>query len=71
MTLKKKKQKTDGLNGFSVLGGAHHVACRILVPLPGIEPMPHIVEVWNLNHWTAREAHGWFFLTQGSTSEVE
>ena len=43
----------------------------ILVPLPGIEPMPHIVEVWNLNHWTAREAHGWFFLTQGSTSEVE
>ena len=35
----------------------------ILVPLPGTEPVPHIVEVWNLNHWTAREVHGCFFNT--------
>ena len=37
--------------------------CGILVPLPGIEPVPHTVDVWNLNHWSAREAHGWFFNT--------
>ena len=28
---------------------AAHVACRILVPRPGIEPMPP-AEVWRLNH---------------------
>ena len=27
----------------------------ILVPWPGIEPMPLAVEVQSLNHWTARE----------------
>ena len=32
--------------------------CRILVPGPGIEPMPPGVEVWSLNHWTSREAPG-------------
>ena len=31
-------------------------ACRILVPRPGIEPVPPAVEAWILNHWTAREA---------------
>ena len=31
------------------------VACGILVPGPGIEPMPPAVEAWNLNHWTAKE----------------
>ena len=31
------------------------MACRISVPQPGIEPMPPAVEVWSLNHWTARE----------------
>ena len=30
-------------------------ACWILAPLPGIKPMPPAVEVWSLNHWTARE----------------
>ena len=33
----------------------HSVACRILVPRPGIEPVPPAVEGWSLNHWTARE----------------
>ena len=32
-----------------------HAACRILVPWPGIEPMPPAVEAQSLNHWTARE----------------
>ena len=33
----------------------HHAACRILVPRPGIKPVPPAVETWSLNHWTARE----------------
>ena len=31
------------------------VACGILVPRPGVEPVPAAVEVRSLNHWTARE----------------
>ena len=31
------------------------VACRILVPQPGIEPRPPAVEVQGPNHWTTRE----------------
>ena len=31
------------------------VACGILVPRPGIEPVPPAMEVQSLNHWTARE----------------
>ena len=30
-------------------------ACRLLVPPPGIEPMPPAVEAWSLNRWAARE----------------
>ena len=30
-------------------------ACGILVPGPGIEPLPPAVEAWSLNHWTTRE----------------
>ena len=26
-----------------------------LVPWPGINPVPPVVEAWNLSHWTARE----------------
>ena len=32
-----------------------YAACGILVPQPGIEPMPPAMEGWILNHWTARE----------------
>ena len=31
------------------------MACGILVPQPGIEPVPSTVKVWSPNHWTARE----------------
>ena len=31
------------------------MAGRILVPQPGIKPVPPAVEVWSLNHWTIRE----------------
>ena len=32
-----------------------HTACGILVPWPGIEPVPPVVEVQSLNYWAARE----------------
>ena len=28
---------------------------QILVPRPGIEPMPYALKAQSLNHWTARE----------------
>ena len=28
------------------------------LPQPGIEPVPHALGVWSLNHWTAREVPG-------------
>ena len=31
------------------------MACGILVPWPGIEPMSPAVEAWSLNNWTTRE----------------
>ena len=37
-----------------------HVACGILVPWPGIEPMPPALEAQSLNHLTAREVLGLF-----------
>ena len=30
----------------------------ILVPRPGVEPLPPAVEAQSLNHWTAREVPG-------------
>ena len=33
----------------------HHVACKILVPLPGIKPMLPALGAQSLDHWTARE----------------
>ena len=33
----------------------YQVACRFLVPQQRIEPMPPLVEVQSLNHWTTRE----------------
>ena len=41
---------------------AMHAACKILVLQPGIKPRPTAVEVWSLNHWTARELLFFFFI---------
>jgi len=41
------------------------VACRILVPQPGIEPLLPALEVWSLNHWTAREVPKFNLFSQG------
>ena len=32
-----------------------HMTYGILVPQPGIKPVPYAVEAWSLNHWTTRE----------------
>ena len=41
--------------------------CGILVPQPGIKPMPPEVGVWSLNHWTTREVPRNFTFTLGIT----
>ena len=38
------------------------VACGILVPQPGIKPVPPAVKAWSLNHWTAKEVPKIIFL---------
>ena len=48
----------ESLNFFFFFGHGC-LACRILVPLPGIKPMSTAVEVQSPNHWTAK----WLFLT--------
>ena len=40
---------------YSVFSFFGFRACGILVPWPGIEPMPPAVDAQSLNHWTARE----------------
>ena len=41
-----------------------HVACGILVPWPGIEPVPFAVKVWSL-YWSAREVTSLSWLVKG------
>ena len=36
------------------------VACGILVPWPGMKPMPPALAVWSLNHWIAKKVP-WFY----------
>ena len=40
---------------FCLLLWPHFEACRILVPQPGIEPMPSAVETRCCNYWSSRE----------------
>ena len=47
---------------FLVFLGLRRTACGILVPRPGIEPVPPVVEAWSPNHWTAREVPTFSFL---------
>ena len=56
----------------------HHVACGILVPQPGIEPILLALGTWSLNHWTTREVPGvdicpgfkGYFLRQGRETSI-
>ena len=47
-----------------------HEACKILVPLPGIELVPLALEAQSLNHWTAREIQNivWTWFSSDSSS---
>ena len=47
---------------LSFLFWPHHAARGILVPQPGIEPVPPAVEAWRLNHWATRQVLLPFFL---------
>ena len=42
-----------GLNFF--IFWLHCAACGILVPHPGMEPVPPAAETWDPDHWTTRE----------------
>ena len=37
------------------------MACGILTPRPGIEPVPAALGVQSLNHWSTREVPGEFY----------
>ena len=41
----------------------HCAVCGLLVPQPGIKPMPPAVEAQFPNHWTSREVPRYFFFT--------
>ena len=43
------------------LGGWCLAACEILVPQPGIEPMPPAEEAWSLNLWIIRKISSFLF----------
>ena len=40
----------------------HRIACGILIPWPGFEPMPCALELQSPNHWTVREFPASHFL---------
>ena len=43
-----------------------HTACRILVPQPGIKPIPPVVEAQCVNHWSTRKSPSFTFLKWNS-----
>ena len=45
----------DYFTSFLVQGREGCVTRRILVPGPGIRPVPPAMEVWHPNHWATRE----------------
>ena len=58
---KSKENCQSGFIFFLLLFWPGCVACGILVPRVGIEPMFPAVEMWSPNHWTAREVPGSIF----------
>ena len=52
-----------GISSAFVFAHAAHVACRILVPWPGIEPVTPALGACSLNHWTTREIPDHSFLS--------
>ena len=62
-TVHRVAKRRTPLKQFSM----HCMACRILVPQPGIEPVPPAIGVQSPNHWTHREflARGFFDILVG------
>ena len=56
-----------GKSAFFKLSVCGHMACRILVPLPGIEPASPAIEALSLNHWTTREVPRFAFVISSSS----
>ena len=46
----------EGDVGLTFFGGGCYASYGILVPQPGIEPVPLAVKAQNLNHWTTRKS---------------
>ena len=46
------------------------VACKILVPGPGIKPAPPVLETLNLNQWPTREDSTTFFFNVASAIQA-
>ena len=61
--------QVHSLVGLCLYSRPCRAACGILVPRPGIEPVPPAVEAWSLNHWTAREVPE-FLMFQSLISET-
>ena len=45
----------NGCVFFNITFFFSHMTYGILVPQPGIKPVPCAVEAWSLNHWITRE----------------
>ena len=60
--LEKILTKTQLGSGFCGVFLLHCAVCGLLVPRPGIKPMPPAVEAQCPNHWTAEECPDTFSL---------
>ena len=49
----------------------HCATCRIIIPRPGIEPVPSAVKAQSPNHWTAREFLGWLLLKKKTKTKTQ
>ena len=54
-TISGSQSSTHQLCDFFFFFWPCHMACGILVPQPGIAPVPPALEALSLNHWTTRE----------------
>ena len=46
----------SSFNSYYLYFSLHHAAYKILVPQPGIEPLPPVMEAQSLSHWTSGDA---------------
>ena len=61
MPLRARKAIFHQENFFTLIFWLHHMACRILVPQPGIKPAPPALEMQSLNHGITMEVPRQYF----------